>query len=64
MKQVAIGPLRKGGEGAHFSQEKVVFDIPQRITNSSSKAPYVPSSWPVRAGADDHKQIKSKGIDA
>lgn len=63
-KRVDIGPLRSGGRGEHFAPEKVQFDIPQRITNSSSRASYVPSAWPVRAGADDHKQYRTKGIDA
>ncbi len=63
-KPLSIGPLRQGGEGQHYTPSRVEFDIPQRITNSSSRAAYVPSAWPVRAGADDHKQFKTKGIDA
>ena len=63
-KRVDIGPLTKAGRGQHFSHDKVQFDIPQRITNSSSRTSYVPSAWPVRAGADDHKQYRTKGIDA
>lgn len=63
-KKLHIGPLRPGGVGAHFTPERIDFDVPQRITNSSSKQPYVPPSWPVRAGADDHRQHRSKGIDA
>ena len=31
------------------------------VTNASTDKPYKPSSWPVRAGADDHASIQSKG---
>lgn len=27
---------------------------PTTYTNAAMKAPYVPSAWPVRAGADSH----------
>ncbi|MFD0669696.1 hypothetical protein ACT80S_18405 [Ramlibacter sp. MAHUQ-53] len=63
-KKLLLGPLSAGGQGAHFTPERVAFDIPQRITNSSSRAAYVPSAWPVRAGAEDHKKFKTRGIDA
>lgn len=42
----------------------VRFDAPARITNASSRAPYVPPAWHVREGAEDHKRLKSRGIDA
>jgi hypothetical protein len=32
------------------------------IVNSSSTAPYKPSDWVVRAGANDHLAIASKGF--
>ncbi len=64
MSKLAIGPLRPNGVGSHYFPERVKLDVPQRITNSSSRQPYVPPSWNVRAGADDHQQIKSRGIDA
>ncbi|MGH8743290.1 MAG: hypothetical protein ACREUY_03335 [Burkholderiales bacterium] len=39
----------------------VVFDVPQRITNASSKEVYAPKPAPLREGADDHLKFKSKG---
>jgi len=61
-KQLNIGPLSPSGPGSHFFAPRVQLDVPQRITNSSSRAPYVPPTWNVREGADDHKQFKRRGF--
>ena len=42
--------------------DRVVFDIPTRLTNSSSPTPYVPAKpAPLRQGSDDHLRCKSRG---
>jgi hypothetical protein len=63
-KNLHIGPLSSKSKGQHAKFEKVRFELPQRIAAGTTTGHYVPSAWPVRAGADDHKQHRSKGIDA
>lgn len=61
-KQLHLGPLTKDGRGTHAPFQRVELDTPARITNSSSREVYRSSPWPVRVGADDHKQYRSKGF--
>lgn len=39
-QKLAMGPLSGKGTQAHYNAQRFTFDIPQRVTNSSSKAPY------------------------
>ena len=57
-----IGPLRPGGAGQHMKHEKVSFELPSKIAAGTTTELYVPSPWPVRPGADDHKRFKSRGV--
>lgn len=43
--KLQIGPLSAGGAGKYPPLVRVDFDIPTRITNSSSRHPYVPPVW-------------------
>ena len=57
---IDIGPLTKGGAGKHRKTERFDLAVPTRITNSGSRLPYVPPTWPMRAGADDFLNCRSK----
>jgi hypothetical protein len=57
-----IGPLSKGGPGKHKTHARIELDVPDRITNSSSRETYVGTQWQVRQGGDQHQQYKSRGV--
>lgn len=48
-------------EGYKLKNADVQFAVPQRITNASSTARYVPPTWHVREGGGDHKRFRSLG---
>jgi hypothetical protein len=54
--------LRAERQRSYESRLKAAQSIPERITNSSSRASYGGPQFSVRAGADDHLSIKSKGL--
>lgn len=52
-KSVSIGPLsNKSSASKHYVPERIVFDIPERITNSGVKEPFTGVQWQTRPGSD------------
>lgn len=51
---------RKGGEALRAADAANALSL-SRICNSSSKQPYVPPVWNVRAGGNDALAIKTRG---
>jgi hypothetical protein len=64
---IDIGPLSRKGGGKHFLPEPVDFRSPSRICNAlmptdSVAVSKVCSATPVRPGAGQHAQYRSKGL--
>jgi hypothetical protein len=65
-KSVEIGPMSGNSGGVpHFIPPRVHFDVPQRVTNSSSRAPLeLSKEWSSvkRPGSMDAFSLPSRGF--
>jgi hypothetical protein len=60
---VPIGPLGKGSRNVqHFIPKRQDFDVPERVTNASSRELFTGTVWNIRQGGEDHKRFRSKGL--